>query len=111
TLLAGTAVAMATSPAQAKDTVRTLDSATIADLSAAMAAGTLTAARLTKMCLARVARYEPLLHAVITLNPHALDTARALDAERKTKGPRSALHGIPIVLKDNFDTAALPTTG
>ena len=48
---------------------------------------------------------------MITLNPKALETARALDAERKAKGPRSPLHGIPIVLKDNFDTADLPTTG
>ena len=48
---------------------------------------------------------------MLTLNPKALDTARALDAERKAKGPRSPLHGIPIVLKDNYDTADLPTTG
>ena len=51
------------------------------------------------------------MHAVITLNPKALETARALDAERKAKGPRSPLHGIPIVLKDNYNTFDLPTTG
>src|SRR5207302_3455576 len=49
--------------------------------------------------------------AVLTLNPKALETARALDAERKAKGPRSPLHGIPVVLKDNYNTADLPTTG
>ena len=48
---------------------------------------------------------------MITLNPKALETARALDAERKAKGRRSPLHGIPIVLKDNYDTFDLPTTG
>ena len=47
----------------------------------------------------------------MTINPKALETARELDAERKAKGPRSALHGIPVVLKDNYNTADLPTTG
>src|SRR5206468_2087752 len=63
--------------------------------------------------LARIRSYDregPSLHAVITLNPKAIETARELDAERKAKGPRSALHGIPVVLKDNYDTADLPTT-
>ena len=67
-----------------------------------------------QLCLARIQAYDrqgPSLHAVMTLNPKALDTARALDAERKAKGPRSPLHGIPIVLKDNYNTADLPTTG
>jgi len=91
-----------------------LESATIADLNAAFNAGTLTAEKLVQMCLARIQAYDrrgPALRAVITVNPKALDTARALDAERKTKGPRSPLHGIPVVLKDNFDTADMPTTG
>jgi len=90
------------------------DQATIADLSAAMTAGTLTSEKLVQLCLARIDAFDrkgPSLHAVLTLNPKALDTARALDAERKAKGPRSALHGIPIVLKDNFDTFDMPTTG
>ena len=91
-----------------------LDSATIADLNAAFDAGTLTSERLVRMCLARIAAYDrqgPSLHAVITLNPKALDTARALDVERKAKGRRSPLHGIPIVLKDNYDTFDLQTSG
>lgn len=91
-----------------------LDLATIADLSAAFNAGTLTAEKLTQMCLARIQAYDrqgPRLRAVIVVNPKALDIARALDAERKAKGPRSPLHGIPIVLKDNFDTADMATTG
>ena len=91
-----------------------LDSATIADINAAFDAGTLTAEKLVQMCLARIAAFDrkgPALHAVIALNPKALDVARALDAERKAKGRRSPLHGIPVVLKDNYDTFDLPTTG
>ena len=90
-----------------------LDAATIADLDAAFNAGTLTAEALVQLCLARIQAYDrqgPLLHAVITLNPKALETARTLDAERKAKGPRSPLHGIPVVLKDNYNTFDLPTT-
>jgi amidase len=66
------------------------------------------------MCLARIAAFDrkgPSLHAVIFLNPKAIEQARALDAERKTKGRRSPLHGIPVVLKDNYDTFDMPTTG
>jgi amidase len=91
-----------------------IDSATIADLNAAFDRGTVTAEKLVQLCLARIKAYDrqgPSLHAVITLNPKALELARTLDAERKAKGPRSPLHGIPIVLKDNFDTVDLPTTG
>jgi amidase len=91
-----------------------LDSATIAQLIAAIDAGTLSSERLVQLSLARVEAYDnqgPRLNAVLTLNTNALEQARALDAERKAKGRRSPLHGIPIVLKDNFDTADLPTTG
>jgi amidase len=91
-----------------------LDSATIADIDAAFKAGTLTAERLVQLCLARIRNYDregPSLHAVMILNPKAIETARELDAERKAKGPRSPLHGIPVVLKDNYNTADLPTTG
>jgi amidase len=91
-----------------------LDAATIVELNAAFNAGTLTAEKVVEMCLARIQAFDrqgPTLRAVVFVNPRALETARALDVERKTKGPRSPLHGIPIVLKDNFDTADMPTTG
>ena len=88
-----------------------LTSATIGDINAAFSAGALTSEKLTTLYLARITAYEPQLHAVITLNPRALEEARALDRERKEKGARSPLHGIPVVLKDNFDTIDLPTTG
>src|SRR5687767_9308668 len=91
-----------------------LASATIADLNAAFKNGTLTAEALTEMYLARIAAYDkqgPQINAVIALNPKALSEARALDAERKAGKLRGPLHGIPIVLKDNFNTYDLPTTG
>lgn len=87
--------------------------ASIAELQAACASGRLSAAALTDWCLARIAAYDrqgPTLRAVLTLNPRARDLARQLDAERATRGPRSPLHGIPVLLKDNIDTADLPTT-
>jgi amidase len=91
-----------------------LANATIADLNVAFTNGTLTAERLTEMYLARIAAYDkqgPTINAVIALNPNALSEARALDAERKAGNLRGPLHGIPIVLKDNFNTYDLPTTG
>lgn len=91
-----------------------LDAVTITEIGAAMDAGTLTAEQLVRRYLARIAAYDangPKLHAILALNPRAIEEARALDAERKSKGRRSPLHGIPFVLKDNFDTKELPTTG
>ena len=90
-----------------------LSSATIEDLNAAFDTGTLTSQRLVEMYLARIAAYDqsgPALNALLTLNSEAIETARALDAERRERGPRSPLHGIPVVLKDNVDTADMPTT-
>jgi amidase len=110
------ALALAATVALSANAAKTidLDTATIADLNAAFAAGTLTAEKLVQLCMARIQAYDkqgPSLHAVMQLNPKAIEIARALDAERKAKGPRSPLHGIPVVLKDNYDTFDLPTTG
>jgi amidase len=90
-----------------------LSTATIADINAAMDKGALTSEKLVQLYLKRIDAYDkkgPNLNAVITLNPKALDEARALDAERKRKGPRSPMHGVPIVVKDLVDVAGLPTT-
>jgi amidase len=90
-----------------------IETATIADLDAAFASGKLTSVQLVGMYLKRIAAYDkqgPNINAVITLNPKAMEIAKALDAERKAKGPRSPIHGIPIVLKDNYNTFDLPTT-
>ena len=89
-----------------------LTDATIAELNTAFDEG-LTAERLVSLYQARIAAYDdegPAINAVIMLNPDALERARELDRERRRTGPRSALHGIPVVLKDNIDTADMPTT-
>lgn len=93
-----------------------LGTATIADLNAAFDAGALTSEKLIQLCLARIDAYDqqgPKLNTIITLKERsqALAEARALDAERKAKGPRSPLHGLPVLAKDVFDTFDLPTSG
>ncbi len=100
-------------PATAAAQSLPLSQATIADINAAFDAGSLTSERLVELYLARIEAYDdrgPALNAVLALNPRALETARALDAERRERGARSPLHGIPVVLKDNVDTGDLPTT-
>ncbi len=112
-LLAGLAAGLlAQAPARAASVQ--FDDASVAELQAAMKAGALTSEKLVQLCIARIEAYDkqgPKLHAVMALNPKALEEARALDAEMKAKGPRSPVHGIPVILKDNYDTVEMPTTG
>src|SRR6266508_3058145 len=85
-----------------------LEEATIADLQQKMQAGSETSRSLAEKYLARidaVDRSGPALHSVLETNPDALAIADQLDAERKARGPRGPLHGIPILLKDNIATA------
>lgn len=82
--------------------------ATIDDLQRQMAAGSLTARELTSAYVERIAAVDaagPRLNAVIELNPEALAIAERLDAERKSGRVRGPLHGIPVLIKDNIDTA------
>lgn len=86
----------------------------IGELQSAMATGEVSAAELVELYLNRIAAYDrngPHLNAVLHLNPNATADARALDEERSRQGPRGPLHGIPVLLKDNFDTKDMPTTG
>ena len=86
---------------------------TIPELQAAMASGETTSAALVQQYLDRIAAFDrdgPRLSAMIMINPGALKEAAELDREREEKGPRGPLHGIPIVLKDNYDTHDMPTT-
>ena len=111
TLMAATALtALAASAAVAQPTsVPTINPfASGAEQQAAMRAGTLTSEALVQAYLARIAdldRKGPKLNAVIALNPHALADARKLDAERKAGRVRGPLHGIPVLLKDNIESA------
>ena len=86
----------------------------IPQLQEALKAGTVTSRQLVELYLDRIRRYDkqgPAINAMVAINPRALETADALDAERKAKGPRGILHGIPIVVKDNYATEDMPTTG
>ncbi len=77
-------------------------------LAAQMARGRLTSQSLTRRYLDRIQaldRRGPCLRAVIEINPHALDIAAALDRERAVQGVRGPLHGVPILIKDNIETA------
>jgi Asp-tRNA(Asn)/Glu-tRNA(Gln) amidotransferase A subunit family amidase len=86
----------------------------ILDLQQAMTSGRATSHDLTAAYLARIEAYDhsgPAINAMIALNPHALADADALDRERAGGRVRGPLHGVPIVVKDNFETADMPTTG
>ncbi len=85
-----------------------LNETTIADLQAKMASGKYSSEQITALYLQRIAEIDkkgPNLNAVIEVNPDALVIAKAMDAERKAGKIRGTLHGIPILIKDNIDTA------
>src|SRR5258708_6527904 len=102
-------------PARAQQSPFRFQEATIAGIHAAFAAGQLTCTQLTKLYLDRIAVYNmqgPALYAIITVNPKAMETAAEMDggyrASSATIGP---LHCVPTILKDNFNTFDMPTTG
>ncbi|MCC5911910.1 MAG: amidase [Clostridiaceae bacterium] len=91
----------------------TLKETTIAQVHQAMKDGILTCRQLVEAYLARIEAYDqkgPALNAVIYINPKALDEADVLDKKFKVEGFTGALHGIPVLLKDNVDTFDMPTT-
>ncbi len=86
----------------------------IPELHTAMQEGRVTSRGLVDAYLARIAAYDargPRLNTIVALNPQARADADALDRERATKGPRGPLHGIPVLVKDNYDVAGMATTG
>src|SRR5215475_10921215 len=90
-----------------------LDEVTVAQLQQSMESGQRTARSITQLYLDRIDALDkrgPELRSIIEINPDALQLADQLDAERKSKGPRSPLHGIPVAIKDNIDTHDRMTT-
>jgi amidase len=104
TLAASTALPVASAVAKPLD----LAELSLAAIAREQADGRLSAAALTDYYLQRIAAFNakgPRLGAVLEVNPQARDIARALDAERRAKGPRGPLHGVPVLIKDNIETA------
>jgi amidase len=90
-----------------------LEEITIAELQAGMKAGKWTARSLAEKYLSRIEKMDkhgPIVNSIIELNPDALGIAEALDRERRTKGSRGSMHGIPVLIKDNIGTADRMTT-
>jgi hypothetical protein len=86
----------------------------IAELQQALSAGTVSSRDLVERYLARIRAYDsdgPRLNAMIALNLRVRENADRLDAERRAGRVRGPLHGVPVVIKDNFATADMPTTG
>ena len=110
-------VRTSTTPAawtQASSTPLSVLTATIPELQEALARGELTSVDLVDTYLARIEAYDrngPRLNAILRVNPRARAEAAALDEERARGVVRGPLHGIPVILKDNYDTHDLPTTG
>lgn len=96
---------VASSGGAANEPAAELIEITIADLQAGMKAGRFTARALVEKYLARISEIDPKLRSVIETNPDALSIADKLDAERRRGRVRSVMHGIPILIKDNIDTA------
>ena len=90
-----------------------LNEATISQMQTAMGMELISSEYLVQQYLKRIEAFDdqgPALNSVIALNPDSLASARELDSERQTSGPRGPMHGIPVLLKDNIDTFDLPTT-
>jgi amidase len=100
-LYAAAALTAARASAETPD----IEEASLTDLQAGLTTGRFTSVALVEQYFARVADVDKKINSVIEKNPDAPAIAAALDRERKQKGPRSPLHGIPILIKDNIDTA------
>ncbi len=88
--------------------------ASISEIQNALGEGRVTSVQLVQQYLERIAAYDkqgPRLNSIVRINPDAMTQARALDAERQRTGSRGPLHGVPLVVKDNYNTDHMPTTG
>jgi amidase len=101
----GAALTLQSAPAQ-----ENLEEAALVGLQEGLITSRWTSVQLVEKYLARISEIDksgPRLNSVIELNPEAQSIAAALDRERKEKGVRGPLHGIPVMIKDNIDTAAI----
>jgi amidase len=103
-MLAGAGALLGTS-ALGQRATRGFEEATVAELSAAMERGQLTSEALTNWYLNRIRAIDPKLGSIIEVNPDAITIARQRDRERRNRTVKGPLHGIPVVIKDNIDTA------
>ncbi len=91
-----------------------LEETTVSNIHAAMKSGNLTCRQLVQLYLKRIEAYDkqgPAINSIILTNPKALATATELDSSFAKSGLTGPLHCIPVVLKDNYNTADMPTTG
>ena len=113
-LACGTRESLQETPADQPMTKQpTLFEASIVDLQRAMDAGSLTSLQLVDYYIDRIERYDwagPEINSVRAIADNARQQARALDAERKVSGSRGLLHGIPVLVKDNYETRDMTTT-
>lgn len=90
-----------------------IEEATIADIHRALTGGRVTARQLVRQSMQRIEAFDkagPSINAIITINPHALERADELDARFAVQGLTGDLHGIPVIVKDNYDTGDMPTS-
>lgn len=107
-------ITLIASPLAIGQAVFNVSEASIVELNTALSQGEVTSVDLVRQYLQRIDQFDlagPALSAIIRVNPDALTIAAALDEERRVSGPRSLLHGIPIVVKDNYNTTTMATTG
>ena len=93
---------------------QSVNETSIADLQRMLASGEVNSVKLVEQYLARIDAYDragPRLNSIVRVNPAALEIAAELDRERLESGPRGPLHGIPVLIKDNYNTTDMPTTG
>lgn len=103
--LAGVGAALGSNVLGQRAAARSLEEATVAELSSMMQKGQMTSEQITGWYLARIRTIDPQINSMIEVNPDAIAIARERDRERRNRMVKGPLHGIPVVIKDNIDTA------
>ncbi|ELY39057.1 peptide amidase [Halalkalicoccus jeotgali B3] len=108
----GGIASMTTAGATETDSAKSFDpiEATVQDVRTAITSGQVTTRSIVQHYLDRIEVYDEALNALITVNPQALDRADELDKALEESGPVGPLHGVPIIVKDNYDATDMPTT-